>query len=246
MLPLLLTTLLLAQALPHHGKAAPTPAPSPEVRITIVNATSVPAISLSAASGSSASKGSHPTYPFFPQGTWTSDQPLKSTTIDYLARTTNGGLIAEHKLSFPPVSSQILLITGDLSTVGPPESLPAIGLPPSVGAKPWSPNLQFHVYPTGTGTNDLCRYRVVNGMPSKLLILRAPPEGNKPAQQLALLAPGNSALFVKQSPNLHWEAVIEGQVYPLDMEQEAAKKNCLIPFFLKNGQPTFIRVFENP
>ncbi len=246
MLPLFLTTLLLAQAQLHHSKAAPTPAPSPEVRITIVNATSVPAISLNTSASSSEVKAKPPSYPFFPQGTWTADEPLKNTTIDFVVRTTNGALVADHKISFQPVSSQILLITGDLSTSGPADTLPAIGLAPAVGAKPWDPNLQFHLYPVTTATNDLCRYRVVNAMPSKLLILRTPTEGNKPSQQLALLAPGNSALFVKQSPNLHWEAEIDGQVYPLDMEQEADRKNCLIPFFLKNGVPSFVRVFENP
>ncbi len=243
---LFLTTLFLAQAQLHHGKAAPTPAPSPEVRITIVNATCVPAIALSTATSVTDAKVKRPTYTFFPQGTWTADEPLKSTNIDFIARTTNGMLLGEHKISFQPVSSQTLLITGDLSTIGPPDTLPAIGLPPVVEAKPWDPNLQFHSYPAATGTNDLCRYRVVNAMPSKLLILRSPAEGNKTAQQLALLAPGNSALFIKQSPNLHWEAVIDGQVYPLDMAQEEDRKNCLIPFFLRNGLPTFVRVFENP
>ena len=243
MLPLLLTSLLIAQALPHHGKAAATPAPSPEVRITIVNAMSVPAITLSTYAGG---KDSRPmTYPSFPQGTWTSDEPLKSTNIEFVARTTNGTTVADRKLTFPALSSQILLITGDLTTTGPAETLPAIARSPLTGVKPWPPNLQFHSYSCPSATNDLCRYRVVNAMPSKLLILRSPAEGNKPAQQLALLTPGNSALFVKQSPNLHWDVEIDGKGYPLDMEQEEEKKNCLIPFFLRGGQPTFIRVFEN-
>jgi len=30
------------------------------------------------------------------------------------------------------------------------------------------------------------------------------------------------------------------------MAQEEDRKNCLIPFFLRNGLPTFVRVFENP
>lgn len=240
---LLLTTLFLAQALAHHAKA-PTPAPSPEVRITIVNATSVPAITLTAVAGG---KGGKPmTYPSFLQGSWTGNEPLKSTEIEYSARTTNGSLIAEHKFSFQPVSSQILLITGDLSTSGPQDELPSIGAPASIASKPTGPNLQFRLYPAATGTNDLCRYRVVNAMPSKLLILRTAAEGGKPSQQLALLAPGNSALFVKQPPNLHWEAVIDGQTYPLDMQQEEERKNCLIPFFLRKGIPSFLRVFENP
>lgn len=250
---LLPTTILPSGALhshhrhTHHSSTAPTPAPSPEVRITIVNATSVPSIVLN-------NMGTNlpVAYPNFPQGTWTGNDPIKTNSVDYLALSTNGIPVAVHHQKFQPVSSQILLLTGDLSTVGPSDILPQIGLSPQLEAKPWAPNLQFHLYPCVAVTNatkttqDFCRYRVVNGMPSKLLILRAHSEGNKPGRQLALLAPGNNALFIKQPPNLCWDAEIDGQIYSVVMEQEEDHHNCLIPFFLKNGMPAFIRVFENP
>ncbi|MEI6321854.1 MAG: hypothetical protein WCP60_01975 [bacterium] len=261
---ILLISLLLAQSSPtpapvamdvtpaehHHTRHAlvsATPSPTPEVRITLVNATSVSAIALN-------TRGTNRpfAYPYFPQGTWTGNDPIKTNSVDYLALTTNGALLARHTQKFPTVSSQILLLTGDLSTSGPADSLPQIGLPPPPSLKPWPPNLQFHTYSCSKSTNaspenkDICRYRVVNGMPSKLLILRAFADGNKPGRQLALLAPGNSALFIKQPPNLRWEAEIDGQIYPVVMEQEDDQRNCLIPFFLRNGVPSFIRVFENP
>lgn len=231
----------------HHANALPTPAPSPEVKIQIVNATSVPAIALN-------DKGTNLpiAYPNFPQGTWTGNEPISTNCVSYLVSTTNGALIASHTQKFPIVSSQILLLTGDLSTIGPADSLPQIGLPPPPEALPWTPNLQFHLYPNTpvtnapSGTPSLCRYRVVNGMPSKLLIIRAVSDGTKPGRQLALLAPGNNALFIKQPSNLHWDAEIDGVIYPLTIEQEDDHRNCLIPFFLKNGKPSFIRVFENP
>ena len=81
-------------------------------------------------------------------------------------------------------------------------------------------------------------------MPSKLLILRSVAETGQPSRQLALLAPGNSALFIRQPRNLQWEAEIDGRIYPVTIEQENDSNNCLIPFFLRNGQPDFIRVFE--
>jgi hypothetical protein len=239
-----LTSLLLAQSLLHSHtasgqKSAPTPAPSPEVRITIVNATSVPAISLS-------NQGTNTpvSYPNFPQGTWTANEPLSTTNADYLVRTLTGMIVGEHRFTFKPVSSQTLLITGDLSSTGPAESLPQIAPPPLPTATPFQANLQFHLYPCSTSTNDLCSYRVVNAMPSKLLILHTVSEGTKPPEQLALLAPGNSAVFIKQPPSIRWVAEIDGQSYPVEIEQEGNRKNCIIPFYLCNGIPTMIRVFE--
>jgi hypothetical protein len=221
-----------------HGN--PTPAPSPQVRISIINATSVPSIALTLLSTNLSI-----TYPDFPQGIWTADAPLKTPLIHFLVRDKDGSIVAERSLAFQPVSSEFLLLTGDLSTSGPPDLPPQLGLPPPPGANPWAPNLQFHTYPYVTGTNEGCCYRVFNGMPSKLLILKTPAEANKPSRQLALLPPGNSALFVHQPSNQEWEAEIEGETFTISIEQEGEHRNCLIPFFLKNGQPEFIRVFDN-
>ncbi len=229
----------------HHAHAAPTPSPSPEVRVTVVNATSVPVITLG-----TAGTNLPPAYPSFPQGTWTGNAPLKTSIMDLVVRNASGQIIAEHLQHFASVSSQILLITGDLSTSGPAETPPQLGSPPAPGPAPWPPNLQFHNYPITPEKPALpgkpadCRYRVVNAMPSKLLVLRSLGEGNKPGRQLALLAPGNSALFIRQPANLQWEAEIDGQIRRVTIEQEEDSKNCLIPFFLRNGQPEFIRVFE--
>ena len=223
----------------HHTAASPTPAPLPEIHITIVNATSVPFISLN-----TAGTNLPVAYPEFPQGTWTGNAPLTNPVIDYLARNSDGHIVADRPLHFPLVSSQILLLTGDLSTSGPAEAPPPLGSPPVQGSTVWPPNLQFHIYPAAKGDSERCRYRVVNGMPSKLLILRSVGESNQPSRQLALLAPGNSALFIRQPHNLQWEAEIDGRIYPVTIEQESDSNNCLIPFFLRNGRPDFIRVFE--
>ena len=231
----------------HHrahrlrAHASPTPASSPEIRITIVNATSVPFISLNTAGTNLPSA-----YPVFTQGTWTGNAPGTNPVIDYLARDTSGHIVARRLLHFQPVSSQILLLTGDLSTTGPAELPPQLGSPPIQGSKSWQPNLQFHIYPSAKGDKNRCCYRVVNGMPSKLLVLRTIAEAGQPTRQLALLAPGNTSLFIRQPRNLQWEAEIDGRIYPVTIEQERDSNNCLIPFFLRNGQPDFIRVFEEP
>jgi hypothetical protein len=87
---------------------------------------------------------------------------------------------------------------------------------------------------------------VVNAMPAKTLILRTPARDGKPSRILGLLAPGNSLLLTGQPPCVDWIAEIDGQNYPVDIAQVGAEGNCLIPFFLKNGKPDFLRVFETP
>ena len=220
---------------------APSPAPSPEVRITIVNATSVPAISLAASGVNLAAS-----YPQFPQGEWTANEALKTSEIHYLIRSMKGAIIADRTINYKPLSSQFLLLTGDLSTLGPADKPPQLGLPFFQGVQAWPPNLQFHLYPYTLACADPCHYRIVNGMPGKSLLLRSVATGNKPMQQLAFLTPGGSVLLVKQPSCIEWEAEIEGRIYPVSIRQEGAPGNCLIPFFLRDGKPEFIRVFEDP
>lgn len=256
MLPLL-PILLLAQAdmLPsgnptpsHHSSSlgpprrpAATPTPSPQVRITVVNATCAPALSLDIAGTTTAVD-----YPLFPQGQWTANEPLQTPELRYVARSTNGILLSDRTIRFKPVSSQILLLTGDLSTNGPADQLPRIGAIPQPTNQASPPNLQFHVYPVEPPGKDPCRYRVVNAMPSRLLLLRTVAGTGKPSRQIALLPPGSSALLTHQPASMEWEALIDEQIYPLAIRQSGNPRNCLIPFFLRNGKPEHIRVFENP
>ncbi len=224
-----------------HHHALPSPSPTPRVKVTVVNAICTPAISLSI-SGTNLPVA----YPVFPQGEWTSNEPMQVTEIHYLARSTNGTPVAERTIRFKPLSSQILLLTGDLSHSGPAEKLPQLAENPVQTSVKWPPNFQFHLYPVELACADPCHYRVVNAMPSKTLLLKTTPEANKPSRQLGLLAPGNSLLMVRQPPCVEWIAEIDGRDYPITIIQEGAAGNCLIPFFLKNGKPDFIRIFEAP
>ena len=223
----------------HHGHASPSP--TPRVKITIVNATCVPAISLSTHGTN------HPVaYPRFQQGEWTANQALQTTEIHYLARTMEGAPLAEKSIHVGPISSQVLLLTGDLSRSGPADKLPQVGDNPVQISVKWPPNFQFHLYPVEFVCKDPCHYRVVNAMPSKTLVLKTLPEKNRPSRQLGLLAPGNSLLLTGQPPCVEWIAEIDGKAHPLSIMQEGAAANCLIPFFLRDGKPTFVRVFETP
>ena len=234
----------------RHSRTAATPSPTPRVAVTIVNATSLPAISLSvsipATSVSLKATNQTISYPLFRQGTWTSDEPFQTNEFRYTVLTTNNLPIAEKTIRYKPVSSQTLLLTGDLSRSGPADKLPQLGSNQSTLAQPSAPNFQFHLYPEEIGCTDPCHYRIVNAMPSKILVLKTQQEGNKPARQLGILTPGNSILLVKQPPCVEWIVEIDGQAYPLSILQEGAAANCLIPFFLKEGKPAFVRIFEDP
>ena len=225
----------------HHGHAAPTPAATPQVKITIVNATIVPSIALSV-TGTNLPVA----YASFPQGEWTANAAVSNSEIHYLARFPEGPVIADRVIRFAPQSSQYLLLTGDLSRKGPSEKLPQLTPTAWEPPHPWPPNFQFHVYPVELVTKDPCHYRVVNAMPAKTLTLLTPAHDGKPSRILGLLSPGNSVLLTGQPACVSWIAEIDGQMYPVTVTQAGAEGNCLIPFFLRDGKPDFIKVFETP
>jgi hypothetical protein len=224
----------------HHRHPSPTPTPSPAVRVTIVNAMSVPSIALG-------TEGTNkpPAYPTFPQGEWTANEAVTNPEVHYAVRGTNGEILSTQTIRYHPVSSQYLLLTGDLSKNGPADRLPQVwqgdGVPENS-----RPNLQFHVIPYAMVCNDACHYRFINAMPGKTLIVRSIPKDNKPPQQLAYLAPGNSALLTRQPPSADYEIEIDGKVSKLSVSQEGAAGHCIIPFFLREGRPDYVRVFEEP
>lgn len=224
----------------HHAHAPPTPTATPQVKITVVNATSAPSVAFSV-SGTNLPLA----YANFPQGQWTANAPVTNTEIHYLARFSEGPVIADRIIRFAPQSSQFLLLTGDLTRKGPPDKLPQL-TPPAWEAHPWPPNFQFHVYPFELVTKDPCHYRVVNAMPAKTLTLRTKAGDRQPSRILGLLAPGNSILLTGQPSRVDWIAEIDGEIRPLTINQGGAARNCLIPFFLRDGKPDFVRVFETP
>jgi len=225
----------------NQANSLPSPSPSPQIRVCIINATSVAKISLSV-SGTN----EPPAYPDFPQGTWTGNAPLGTNSFHYLVRTDSGIPVADRVITFKQQSSQLLLITGDLSTTGPSDKPPAVVFNPTPNQLSWPPNIQFHTFESSNGAVDPSHYRIFNGMPSKILTLRSKSNGKFPSRQIALLAPGDSVLFVHQPSDVEWEAEIESVNYPLSIRQTGTPQNCIIPFFLREGRPDFIRVFESP
>ena len=222
------------------GRSLPAQIPRPEIQITIVNATCVPSLSLG-----TADTNLPPAYPDFPQGTWTANSPVERTEIPFVITDLEGGMRLRKTLIFHPGSAQFVLLTGDLETRFPPNDLPQPGLPSHPGER-FAPNFQIRTYPYEKENPAGCSYRIVNAMPSKVLTLRSPSGSRRPAKQLAILLPGASVLLSHQPRSVEWESEIDGIVRSFDIRQEGAGRNCLIPFFLKNGLPECIRVFQEP
>ncbi len=255
MIPIL-SLLLIAQALPlpeckatpphrspqkKHKAPAALPSPSPAVKITLVNATCVPSIAV-------ATDGTNKpvAYPDFRQGEWTGNAPLSRSEIRYLVSSSTGGRVTEKILRFKPVSSQIIVMTGDLGTAWPSGNLPQLGPAPPPEAGVRTPNFQLRCYPCDVGCKDPFHYRIVNAMPSKALVLRSVAVDDKPARQIALLAPGGSILLTGQPPSIDWDVEVEEKIHRVSIRQEGAAQHCIIPFFLREGQPHHIKVFQAP
>jgi hypothetical protein len=222
----------------HHSRSAPTPFPA--FRLTIVNATSVPSISLGI-SGTN----NPPEYPRFPQGSWIEGAPRTERTLRLLAWSQDGIPAADRTLVLP-ARRQFLVVYGELCRNNAGETL-AFQEPGKVdptGSR--APNLQFRSYPVELVVKDPCHYRVVNAMPGKTLLLFSPAREGRAKRLLGVLTPGNSLLLTGQSPAVEWTAAIDGQEFPVSILQEGAAGNCIVPFFLKEGRPSFVRVFETP
>lgn len=225
----------------RHHHLSPSSSPQPQVRVTMVNATSVPTISVGT-SGTNLPI----TYPDFCQGEWTANEALTNPEVHYVVRTTNGSIMGQKTIHYKPVSSQFLLLTGDLTTTGPAEKLSSLGYQQETSGFQCAPNLQFHLFPYTLVSSNPCHYRIFNAMPGKMMTLKSVEDKGKSTKELALLTPGNSVLLVGQPESVDYDAEIDGQTYRLSIRQEGAEGNCLIPFFLREGKPDFVRVFEEP
>lgn len=220
--------------------AKSTAIPLNPFRITIVNATSIPAISLS-------TKGaeSPPEYPLFPQGAWIEGAPRTERTLRLRVSPQGAIPFTDRQLSLPAMR-QFLVISGDFGRREPSDMTAPVH-PSKEGRNIQSPpDFQCRSYPVELVVKDPCHYRVVNAMPGKTLLLFAPAREGRPRRLVGVLTPGNSLLLKGQPPAVDWLAMVDGKELVLSIGQEGAAGNCLIPFFLRDGKPDFVRVFETP
>lgn len=203
----------------------------PTTRVQIINATSVPAISL-AINGAL-------DYPSFKQGLYTADAPIPTLQATYTAKDIATGVEAtsEH-IKYDPNLIQSLVILGDFSTQVPPGELAQPDATPSPKDKKYPPNLLFRKYLHKQVEGEVVSLRVINGMPSKRL------QFTGPAGAVQVL-PGGETILNQQPPIFQYSANVDGKPFDILMKQEVGIRNAMIIFYLKNGEPDFMRAFEN-
>lgn len=222
----------------YSQEATPTPSATPEPKelpktsVQIVNATSVPGISLFL--------DDKPFYPTFPQGLYTADAPTEMLSVTYRALDPASKLEATGKAKYEANTNQSLFITGDFKPSANPDQLPLVKEEPGTGKKAsLKPSVQFRIlsHVLAEGEEPL-RYRFFNAMPAvPMSILTANGEQR--------IVPGEIFTLVKQARQATYKIKVEQKVYDVFINQEGIHRNCTITFVLKEGKPYFFRAFEN-
>jgi hypothetical protein len=202
-------------------------APREVTSVQIVNATSVPNLSLKINDAFA--------YDTFPQGKRTGDAPVPLLEAVYEVEDKRSGAKAKSdKITYQPGAYQSLVILGDFSTPAPPRQSQPAGY--SNEGK-YAPDVLFQVYPH-TPSKAPVRLRIINGVPGKSLTF-----ANGKAE--VVVRPGECAVLEGQPATAQYTAHVNGESIPLLMRQEGLIRNAIIVFFLKEGKPSFLRAFEN-
>jgi hypothetical protein len=226
----------LASSPAQTPTSSPTTTPPPSTSIQIVNATSVPSISLEV--------NGRMDYPEFPQGEFTADAPTQGLTYRYKATNKSDGAIVSAKpITYKNLENQTLLLLGDFSKETEEGKIPPIVNPANQEetGKLFPPNLIFRVYSHQEGASESpVRVRIINGMPRKMLRLKA----NASSSQTDLF-PGDEKKLSGQPLVQVYNFEVEGKEFPVLMRQDANPLNANIVFFLRNNEPTYMRFFES-
>jgi hypothetical protein len=212
-----------------NARAQGMPLPA-TASVQIVNATSVPAISLRINNGLA--------YERFPQGLKSADSPTGALKVTYEAEDKQTGHRAKSaEITYKPGTNQSLVILGDFSTDTPSGALRRPGRALADNNEQYPPSILFHVF-SHAATEAPVRLRVINGMPGKSLTFIA-------GHREIIIEPGNFAVLNGQPPLARYQAKADGEEISVLMRQEGLVRNAMIIFFLKGGRPAFMRAFEN-
>lgn len=196
--------------------------------VQIVNATSVPIIALKI--------NDRLAYEAFPQGKRSADAPAPVLEAVYEVEDKRTGSQAKsQRIAYEPGAYQTLVILGDFTTTTPAGILRQPGM--AVQENQYPPNALFQVY-SHAATKPPVRLRIINGMPGKSLTFAG--DSNE-----IVIKPGDHAVLEGQPPIAQYTARVDGASRPLLMRQEGLIRNALIVFYLKDGNPAFMRAFEN-
>lgn len=194
--------------------------------VQIVNATSVASICLEVEGRED--------YPDFPQGLYTGEAVVSPGAVRYKIKEKNGEKKEEAQVNYRAGEGQSLVVIGDfVGTFATPEGK----LVTSEGNSSES-MLRCRVYSHECAEEERVRYRWVNGMVGRDLRVRR-------RQEEIVICPGECVALLGQEANEVYEANVDGKTMEVRMTQRGETRNALIIFYLKEGTPTFMRVFEN-
>jgi len=216
---------------------SPSPTPPPTTSIQVVNATSVPSISLEV--------NGRLIFPDFPQGKVSGSPFVQGLNYQYKATNKSDGISVNSKpITFKDLENQTLLLIGDFSDEAEEGALPQPQpLQPieQENTKSNPPSLLFRTYFHQSALEKPpLQLRIINGMPRKILKLRLPNSLNT----LDFL-PGEEREIVGQPPVHSYSFEVDGKLIPVLMNQDSNPVNANIVFYLKNNEPAFKRFFES-
>ena len=198
--------------------------------VQIVNATSVPSLSLRV--------NNTLAYDTFPQGKRSGDAPVPLLEAVYEAEDKQSGSKAKSdKITYERGAYQSLVILGDFSTTPSPSILSQRGSALISEDGKHAPNVLFQVYPH-TSSKAPVRLRIINGIPGKSLTFAN-------SKNEVIVRPGQCAVLESQPLTARYTAHVDGESIQLLMRQEGLIRNAIVVFFLKDGKPSFMRAFEN-
>jgi hypothetical protein len=205
---------------------------TPPAYLQIVNATSVPAISLNI--------NGKETYPLLNQGDWIGSAPRQELNIRYKATDLASGAKGEpESIRFKALEHQTLVILGDFSTDVPAGTLRQPDVAKSSTGETYPPNVIFRVYSHNMGPQDkMLRFRFVNGMPGLALKLSGA------STKTETILPGNEVVLNGQPKPAIYVAEAKGRKMDITLVQKE-NINQTVVFYLKDGEPVFCAFNED-
>jgi hypothetical protein len=210
--------------------------PPPKTSVQIVNATSVPLISLEV--------NGRMDYPQFPQGQFSSNAPIDGLTYRYkIVNKLDGTFFYPEPITYVSRENQTLLLLGDFSLSDPEGKMPQLVQQTVVEEtnQKIPPNLVMRVY---SHQKDLEKkpvcIRIINGMPRKMLRFRSPETNSD-----VLLNPGDEIQLEGQPLVQTYYFLVDATPIQVPMRQEENPLNANIVFYLENKTPKFMRFYQS-
>lgn len=217
---------------PMGPMAFSAPQPPPQAMLRVVNATSVPKISLKV--------NGRDVYQDLAQGAWTGMAPWDASLQCLAVDLTNGIKANATTVDLKPNTYQTLVIMGDFSNEAPAGEMPGQRAQ-APDSKKYPPNVVFNVYSNHMKHGEQpMRFRFVNAMPRVPLTIQSRANGGSSVE----LAPGGDYAFTSQPKPAFFEATAQGKKFSLILVQKDPVNQTVV-FYLSNGAPAYLAVTDD-